>query len=247
MLLSRPALAQNGGEGDAALPFVLFDQAHNQRFLIEEEGPLHLSRLAVVFKENGFQIRSSKDPLSDTLLQGVSAVVISGPFQPLLESEVATLSRFLANGGRLAVMLHIGSPFRGLLEKLDVDFTNFVLHETSVAINGDSLNFRVVDLSPSPLFEGVATVSFYGAWALMNTSEKSAIVARTTDKAWLDVDNDKNLSKGDAVGSFGLIVTGRHGKGAFAIFGDDALFQNRFLDENNKNLAGNLARWLNRK
>jgi hypothetical protein len=28
------------------------------------------------------------------------------------------------------------------------------------------------------------------------------------------------------------------------VFGDDALFQNRFLDGNNRVLAGNLARWL---
>lgn len=41
-----------------------------------------------------------------------------------------------------------------------------------------------------------------------------------------------------------MVVAGSYGKGRFAVFGDDAIFQNRFLDADNRKLAANLARWL---
>jgi len=51
-------------------------------------------------------------------------------------------------------------------------------------------------------------------------------------------------SGSDAVQAFGVLVAGSRGKGRFAVFGADAIFQNRFLDESNRQLAGNLAAWL---
>jgi hypothetical protein len=46
------------------------------------------------------------------------------------------------------------------------------------------------------------------------------------------------------VGSFGVVVSGDLGNGRFIVFGDDAIFQNKFLDNSNRQLAKNLARWL---
>jgi hypothetical protein len=39
-------------------------------------------------------------------------------------------------------------------------------------------------------------------------------------------------------------VAGALGRGRFVVFGDDTLFQNRFLDGSNLELAGNLVHWL---
>ena len=44
--------------------------------------------------------------------------------------------------------------------------------------------------------------------------------------------------------SYGILVVGQRGRGRFAVFGDDAIFQNRFLDASNRKLAQNLAGWL---
>jgi hypothetical protein len=44
--------------------------------------------------------------------------------------------------------------------------------------------------------------------------------------------------------AFGVVIAGRSGRGGFVIFGDDALFQNKFLVEGNAALAKNLAKWL---
>lgn len=225
-------------------PLLIFDQGHNQRFLIEEVGSLHLKNLAGVFSEEKLVVVSEKSPLSDALLADAKALVISGAFQPLLESEIEAVTRFVERGGNLAIMIHIPSPLKGLLEKLEVDFTNFVLHESSNLIESDSLNFKVTDLSDSQLFNGVSDFSMYGVWALVNTSKETVVTAKSSASSWLDVDGDKSLSKGDAVGSFGVVVKGVRGKGKYLVFGDDAMFQNRFLSGNNEKLARNLAQFL---
>jgi hypothetical protein len=227
-----------------AAPVVLFDQAHDQRFVIGNDGPLQLSGLSAVMTVEGLDVRSSAEPLTDESLKGIAALVISGPFKALEPAEVAAVVRFVEQGGHLAAMLHVGLPFAELLQRLEVNFTNFVLYEQNNIIDGDPLNFQVQVLENSPLFAGIGHFSVYGAWALMETAPSARIVASTSPKAWVDLNGDTVLSKGDAIGSFGLVVSGETGSGRYVVFGDDAIFQNRFLDEQNRLLAKNLARWL---
>jgi len=227
-----------------AAPVLLVDQGHDQRFVIEKDGPLQLSLFAAVMKEEGFDVRSSKEPLTEEALKGVSALIISGPFKALEPAEVEAVARFLGHGGHMAVMLHIGAPFSGLLHRLEVDFTNYVLAEQENIIDNDPRNFQVKALEPSPLFNGLDHFSAYGAWALMNTAPSARIIASTSPRGWIDLDGDGKLSKGDVIQSFGLVVQGGQGAGRFLVFGDDAIFQNKFLDESNRKLAINLVRWL---
>ena len=223
-------------------PLILFDQGHNQRFLIEDSGELQLSRLAETFKAQGARVGSTKAPLCDESLLGVSGLVISGPFEQLQPKEIEAVLRFLKSGGRLAAMLHIGAPLAGLLSGLDVDSSNGVLHERRNIIDKD-INFRLNTLSASPLFAGISQFSAYGAWAL-DPGGTASIIASTSPEAWVDLNGDGSLSKGDAIGSFGLVVNGTFGAGSFVIFGDDAIFQNRYLDADNLKLAANLGSWL---
>ena len=90
-----------------AAPIVLVDQYHDQRFLIEKEDPLQLSALATILKDDGWSVKSSPEPFTAELLNGVDAVIISGPFRAIELPEVEALLRFLERGGRLAVMLHV--------------------------------------------------------------------------------------------------------------------------------------------
>jgi hypothetical protein len=227
-----------------ARPVVLFDQGHGQRFLIEDKGTLHLSSLAGIIAGSNATVTSSTAPLTDDTLAPVSALVISGAFQPLQGEEVAAVTRFVERGGRLAIMIHIPQPLDQLLTRLEVNFTNYVLREQKNVIGNDPLNFQVVDLTSSELFAGVKGVSVYGAWALTNTAPSVAVVARTSGRAWVDVDGDRQLSAGDVAGTFGVAVLGTLGKGRYLVLGDDALFQNRFMDEQNSTFAVNLAKWL---
>lgn len=221
---------------------VMFDQGHKQRFLIEDAGELQLSGLADAIRGTGSLVASTKNKLSDETLKGVSALVISGPFEALQPEEVDAVMRFIDGGGRLALMLHIGQPLAGLLARLDLDYSNAVLHERSNVIDADT-NFRITGLSAAPLFDGLSGFSAYGCWAL-NPGKNAAAAAQTSAQAWVDLNGDKTLSKGDIVGEFSVVVTGKSGAGSYAVFGDDAIFQNRYLDKDNLLLAGNLAGWL---
>lgn len=139
-------------------------------------------------------------------------------------------------------MLHIGPPLGGVLARLGVDHSNAILHERSNVIDTD-MNFRVSDLSGSPLFAGLTHFSAYGCWAL-DPGNTAAAIAKTSPAAWVDLDGNKVLSPGDATGAFAVAVSGARGSGSFVVFGDDAVFQNRFFDDNNGRLAANLAMWL---
>lgn len=227
-----------------AAPVVLFDEGHAQPFRIDGERPLDLSSLAGVFRAADYEVRSLRQPLAAGKLAGSAVLVISGAFQALTAEEVAAVRDFVTNGGSVAVMLHIAPPLRGLLHALEVDFTNGTLRERDNLIGQNSQDFQVKVLSPHPLTAGLTDFAVYGAWALRGTAPGVDILAHTGPHGWVDLNHDGRLGAGDAVQPFGVAVAGTLGRGRFVVFGDDAIFQNRFLEGGNHRLAGNLARWL---
>ena len=234
-LLLTPCAAMAGGS-------VLFDQAHGQRLVIEDTGDLHLSKLADRITAAGASVTSSTAPLTEDALKSVSALVISGAFQPLTRDESAAVVRFVERGGRLAVLLHIAPPLVGLLQQFDLLCSSSVLHERVNIVDKD-INFRVTDLTPDPLFEGISEFTVYGGWAVK--PEGSAVsLARTSKDSWIDLDKNNVFSPRDVTGSFAVAAGGTKGNGRFVVFGDDAIFQNHFLVGNNARLADNLAAWL---
>lgn len=232
--------------GLAAAPRVLFDQGHGQAFTIEKEGELQLGQLADRFRADGWQVASSSGPLNPQLLAGVDALIISGAFKPLTEIEINAIGIFLNNGGRLAVMLHIAPPLVPLLGKLGVASANGVVREgeKTLILDGEPLNFKVSNLKKHPLNKGLPHFSLYGGWPLLPTNESASAIASTSPTAWVDLNRDKLLSLKDAMQEFAVLITGKVGKGEFAVFADDAIFQNRFLKGENEKLAENLSRWM---
>jgi len=227
-----------------AAPVVLFDEGHGQLFLAKGERPLDLSTLSEVFASAGYEVRTSSQPLDSVQLAGIDVLISSGAFQPFTPEEVAAVQVFVEQGGGLAVMLHVAPPLGELLHAFEVDFTNYTLREKDNVIGANPQNFRVRDLAPHPLNNGLQNFAVYGAWALRGTVPAVEIVAQTGAHAWVDLNRDGRLSAGDAVQRFGVAVAGTLGLGRFAVFGDDALFQNRHLEGGNRALAVNLARWL---
>ncbi|WP_026362398.1 DUF4350 domain-containing protein [Geopsychrobacter electrodiphilus] len=236
LFLCTPAFANQ--------PRVLFDQGHGQVFVIEQETGLHLSRLARTFIGEGFEVSSTAHPLTAGLLDKTDALVISGAFRPFSPAEIAEIIRFIKRGGRLAVMIHIGPPLKTLLRNLGVDVANGVIREEEQAIDHEPLNFRTSRLAPHPLTRGIKDFALYGCWPLRTLSPAGKTLAFSSNRSWVDLSGDKRLTPGDAVQAFGVVVTSRIGQGELLVFGDDALFQNRFLSGNNLILAKNLGRWL---
>jgi hypothetical protein len=223
---------------------VLFDEGHGQRFLIGRSGELDLSDLRQVFAEAGLDVRNTTVPLTSQHLAPARALVISGPFAPLRLEEIAAIVDYVRGGGTLVTMLHIASPLSELLGRLGVVHSNGVVREREGVLNGDPLNFRVTRLEPHPLTRSLREFSIYGSWALLNEGDSAQVVAASGPHSWVDLDGDRQLSEGDAVQSFGLVVSGELGRGRFLVFGDDTMFQNRFLVGSNLELARNLASWV---
>jgi hypothetical protein len=222
---------------------VLFDTGHGERFLIGEKGPLQLSSFAEICQAAGIKVATLSKPLSDESLAGVNGLVISGAFTPFKEEELDALIRFMLRGGKVSVMLHIAPPLTTLLDRFGISFTNGVIREHENIIGGQPQDFRVTRLGSHPVLRGIREFSLYGVWGLTSFDDRSRVIASTSPRAWIDLHHDKVQTK-DETASFAVACAGQVGKGGFLVFGDDAIFQNKFLDANNKALAVNLAGWL---
>lgn len=225
-------------------PVVLFDESHRQQFTIGKNGPLDLSALSELYETKGLVVRSELSPLTDDTLNVVDVLVISGPFVPLSTDEIKAVSKFVENGGGLAMMLHIAPPLGDLLHRLDVDFTNGTLREVKQVIGDNPLDFKVNDFADHPVMVGLESFSLYGSWALRGTAPHVVSLAQTSKHGWVDLDRDNRPSQADAMQQFSVMVAGELGQGRYVVIGDDAVFQNQFLDEFNSQLAVQMIEWL---
>jgi hypothetical protein len=223
---------------------VLFDQTHGQAFTIEQEGPLQLGSLATVLNESGLTISATQQTITDKSMTNIDALIISGPFRSYSTEEVATVKKFIQNGGRVAIMLHIATPIWGLLDALGVDVANGVIREVEGVLDKQAINFEVNTLSPHLLTKNLTSFNLYGGWPLRSADDNSHAIALSSDQAWVDLNRDKIFNQEDAIQQFELIVAGTIDEGEFIVFADDAIFQNKFLVEDNLTLAKNLGRWL---
>ena len=228
----------------ATPPVVLFDEAHGQRFVVGKDGPLDLSEIGKLFTDAGFVIRSQKEKFTSEQLQGVDVVIVSGPFQTYTVDELQALEAFVEQGGKLSIMLHVGPLMTELLDRFHVFVSNGAVNEAEHLLDERATTFRLTDLVAHPLTNGLPGIDIYGGWALLNKGDDLQVLARTGPHAWIDLNRDQMLTKGDASQAFGMVVCGPRGKGQVVVFGDDAIFQNRFLAGNNLQLAKNLVLWL---
>lgn len=227
----------------AASSVVLFDEAHTQQFLVGKQGPLDLSGLAKLFSEQGAEIRTGTTLISENSLRGVDALIVSGAFTPFVDSEIEAILAFLARGGKVALMTHIPTPYMSLATRLGVSFSNAVVLEQENLADSNAQDFMVKVFTVHPLMTGINSFTVYGGWALLERSETVVSIARTSPRAWVDLNKNGELNEKDAMQTFSVILAGKVGKGDFVIFGDDAIFQNRFLKDGNYSLAKNLAIW----
>jgi len=223
---------------------ILFDEGHGMRFVIGQEGDLQLSGLAKVMREAGAVVESTQEKLTPQLLAGKKALVISGPFAAYSRAEIDAIVSFLLQGGRCAILLHIPHPVGLLLQRLDIVVSKGIVHEQENTINGKDIDFYITSLAPHAVTKGLQRYAVYGCWALLANGPNVSIVGSTSAKAWVDVNHDDTLGQGDLVHSLAVMMAGKLGKGEYLVSGDDAIFQNRFLEEDNRRLAENFAAWL---
>lgn len=222
---------------------VLFDQGHGQRSLLAPSDPGGFSELARIFQEQGLQPVASQAPLSSETLTGCTAVVIAGPMAPLTNPELVSLGKFLRQGGQLCLLLKVTEPATPLLQNLGLAVSNRTINETSQLLDEHPTHFAVAALTPHPLTQGVRQFKIHDSLAL-NPREEANVLGKTSPQAWIDLNGNGQRDPQDAQQSFSVMVTGPFGRGRFAVFGSESLFQNQLLSGDNQQLAQNLARWL---
>ncbi|GFO68267.1 hypothetical protein GMLC_18460 [Geomonas limicola] len=222
---------------------MLFDAGHGERFVPGQNGPLQLSGLAEILTASGCKVGTLSEPISDASLAGADALIISGAFQPLAQNEIPALIRFMQRGGRVSIMLHIAPPLGQLLENFGITFTNGVIEEQENLIENQPHDFRVTRMQEHPVFQGIKSFNLYGVWGLKSLDPRSRDVASTSPRAWIDLRRNK-VRTDDETMAFAVACAGEVGTGGFLVFGDDAIFQNKFLNQDNRALAQNLASWL---
>lgn len=238
VFLLSPALSFGG-------PVALFEQAHDQRFVIEGTGELDLGTLAGVFEDAGFEVRSTTEPITSEALQGVTALISSGSFKPFSTAEIEAVSKFIEGGGSFSMMLHIPMTYQGLLDSLGVVASSGVVNDDENPIDGKTQNFKIVNFSKHPLIDGLDSFNVYGGWALLGRDMDVRTVAYTSKKGWIDMNRDRVRDpRGEPLHAFNLVVAAEKGEGRFVVFGDDAIFQNQFIEGGNRALAQNLAKWM---
>ncbi len=239
LLLAVPAL------GFCQKPVVLVDESHGQRFSFVKEGDLHLSGLGRIFTEAGFDLKILEGKVTPEKLSGAASFVSSGLFVTYDENERKALDEFMQNGGGVAFMSHVAPLFGPILK--DMGLAAFVapIIETKNVVGGQGTDFTVTDLADHPLNVGLKGFNVYGGWALFAAKESALVpVARTSGGAWLDLNKDGYYQEVEQMRVFNMVVAGTMGRGRYVVFGDDALFQNKFLIGDNQKLARNLALWL---
>ena len=231
-------------QAEAEKRTVIFDQGHGQKFVIEKEGDLQLSGLSGLLKKEGYDVKVNAGEINDAALNTADVLLISGAFQPFSPEEINAIIRFLERGGKLCAMLHIPQPLTGLMNRLKVYASNGVIQEQENTINNAPKDFFITNMEKHEITRELKKIGVHGAWALMTESKTAQIIARTGSKAWIDLNRDGKFNETDARQSFGVIIAGTLGKGKYVIFGDDAIFQNKFLDQENMTLGKNLADWM---
>jgi hypothetical protein len=182
--------------------------------------------------------------MNDATLTSADVLVISGAFQPFSPEEINAIIGFLERGGKLCVMLHIPQPLSGLMSRLNVYASNGVIQEEENTINNSPKDFFITNMEKNEITKGLKKIGAHGVWALMTESANARIIARTGEKAWIDLNRDGKFNETDVRQSFGVVIEGTFGKGRYVIFGDDAIFQNKFLDQENMPLGKNMANWM---
>ncbi len=236
-LLAQPAFA--------AAKVALFDMAHGQHFTIDGRTELDLGTLGDLFAEGGFTMKTLKEPCSEKSLAGASVLIISGAFARPTNAEVKAILDFVEKGGSLAVMLHIAPPLMPLAGPLGVMLSPGILMESQNLVKDSPQDFSVKSFAKHPLVAEIEEFQVYGGWALAVSKPPLKPIAATSKAAWVDLDHDKKRHpEGEPQNQYAVIVGGDVGKGRVLFFGDDAIFQNRFIvSHGNKQLAKNLIAW----
>ena len=193
----------------------------------------------------GFKNKVGNTPFTDDTLKDVDIVFLWNPNNPLEDSEISALTKFVENGGSLLILASheydMIEPTRESINSLLDPFGIRVMKNgTDDPTNrkGCSCTPIIHNLSKHPINEGVNSIILYKP-ASLELKEKAIAIARG--------DNDTFALGSEPLGGENVIIVAvsEKGGGKVAVIGSSFIFDNgKIGDMDNKQFAKNLFRWL---
>ncbi len=155
-------------------------------------------------------------------LENSKAYILSGVTRNFTDEEVEEISKFVENGGKLVILIHIPpANLKPLLERFGVEVSERPYEITEII---------AVPTEESILTEGVNEIYMRGVFPV--------------NGSLFVVKKDRTIVFGEAKG--GVAKFTKFGKGEVLVFGDDAMFLNSYIGKaDNLRLAKNIAKWIN--
>ncbi|KYC46135.1 MAG: hypothetical protein APG12_00078 [Candidatus Methanofastidiosum methylothiophilum] len=193
----------------------------------------------------GFKNKVSTEPFSDSSLKGSDIVVLWNINNPLEESEINALMKFVENGGSLLVL---GSHEHDMIDTTR-DSLNSLLGHFGIRImkngtddptnrQGCSCTPIIHNLAKHPINEGIESIILYKP-ASLEIKGNAIAIARG--------DNDTFALGSEPLGGENIVIVAvsEKGSGKVAVIGSSFIFDNgKIGDKNNKQFAKNLFAWL---
>ena len=193
----------------------------------------------------GFKNKVGTEPFTEENLRDIDIVVLWNPNNPLEESEISALTKFVENGGSLLVLASqeydmIDSSRNSVNSLLEPFGIRVMKNGTDNPTNrkGCSCTPIIHNLAKHPINEGVNSIVLYKP-ASLEIKGKAIAIARG--------DNDTFSIGSEPIGGENVIIVAvsEKGNGKVAVIGSSFIFDNgKIGDMDNKQFAKNLFTWL---
>ncbi len=160
---------------------------------------------------------------------------VSIPYRPYKEDELERVKRFVQEGGRLLLMDDFGEGNQ-VLEHFGIGarFSGDMLLDPLFCYKNPKLP-KITDFASGVEQSGVQAIALNHATALTKTSS-AQILARSSDKSFLDIDRDGQESNADPKGPFPVAARFEMGKGEVILLSDPSILINSMISKDDNRL-----------
>lgn len=172
--------------------------------------------------EIGATVIDSLDEMADA---SETATLILVPYLEFSDDDLATITGFVRDGGRLLLMDDYGRG-NDVLAHLGVNvrFTGKLLVDPIFHYRNLRLP-EIVDFADEVSSAGVEMILMNHATSLANTLE-SSVLARSSESSYLDVDENGVRGEDESVGPFPVVVRYPYGSGEVVVIADPSIVIN---------------------
>jgi len=159
-------------------------------------------------------------------------VLVSIPYKPFSNDDLASIKQFVENGGTLLLMDDFGYG-NSFLEYIGIEarFDNILLLDPLFNYKNEYFP-RIMDFTSAIKDVGIKVIGFNHATALSNISPSNAL-AWSSNMSFLDTNKNGTLDSGELKGPFVVAATYPIGTGTIELVSDTSLTINVMIGSNN--------------